>query len=63
MQLRDGADIAAALPVDRDHRLDADLEFVADPDDAGLMVPVVSVPELAVFPTGVCNDASTNGMR
>ena len=29
----------------------------------GLMVPVVTVPELDVFETGVCNDASTSGIR
>src|SRR5437016_14314594 len=34
VQLRDHADIAAALAVDRDQRLDAELERVADPNDA-----------------------------
>jgi hypothetical protein len=36
VDLRDGSDTAAARPVDRDHRLHADLEFVADPDHAGI---------------------------
>lgn len=42
VQLRDDADIAAALAVDRDQRLDVELEGVADPDHAGLLVPVVT---------------------
>ena len=29
----------------------------------GLMVPVVVVPDVSVFATGVCRVASTNGIR
>ena len=42
MQLRDDADFAAALAVDRDQRLDVELEGVADPDMLELLVPVVT---------------------
>src|SRR5581483_10514415 len=36
VQLRDDADIAAALAVDGDQRFDADLERVADPQHPGI---------------------------
>ncbi len=36
MQLRDHPDIGAALPVDRDQRLDGDLKGASNPDDAGI---------------------------
>jgi hypothetical protein len=36
MQLRDNADIAAAFPVDRDQRLDAELKHITDPDHTGI---------------------------
>src|SRR5580704_4426614 len=36
VQLRDGADAGAARPIDRDDRLDPDLEIIADPDHAGI---------------------------
>src|SRR6266404_2377058 len=36
MQLRDHPDIGAALPVDRDQRLDGDLKGISDPDHPGI---------------------------
>src|SRR4029077_8620300 len=36
VQLRDDADIGSTLPVDRDQRLDTDLEGVTDPQHPGI---------------------------
>ena len=55
--------LAAALTVDRDHRLDADLEFVADPDHAGIDGAGGHRAGAQRLLTGVCNDASTSGIR
>jgi len=63
VQLRDDADIGPALPVDWNEGLDTELKFVASPDEPGLMVPVVSVPEVKVFETGVWKVASTSGIK
>ena len=62
MQLGHDADRCRS-PVDRDHRLDADLEVVSDPDHARVDGAGRAVPEVSVFETGVWKLASTSGMR
>ena len=63
MQLAEDADAGAAVPVDRNDRLDADLEVASHPITPGLIVPIVTKLLPRLLATGVENCASTIGMR
>ena len=62
VQLRDDA-VAAAWAIDRDQRLDVELEGVADPNHAGTDGAAAHPSRRQVFATNVCRLASTSEIR
>lgn len=62
VQLRDDA-VAAAWAIDRDQRLDVELEGVADPNHAGTDGAAAHPFRRQVFATNVCRLASTSEIR
>ena len=59
---RDDA-VAAAWAIDRDQRLDVELEGVADPNHAGTDGAAAHPSRRQVFATNVCRLASTSEIR